>query len=459
MRQNVAARAATIAGRLAREGKALASLVAADPRQSRVETMTTSKLSRLRLATLLACSLTGGCHVTSARSPARPDLSTSGAPSVDASIDLAGASPAALDALASSVYPAPHPPLPQLPANQGGKLATLHVVFIVASGDKYAAQLAPVPQDLLAGDWFRAVTSGYGIVAGGSSVFYGGALASGTNLKKADLLGYIAQTLQANGAAPHPGNTIFLFFFPDGTQWVDDNGNATGPPAWHGGYDGSGDAYGAVQRVGSLQTLTELASHEILEAATDTPNGNGYSWPQPGGTRPWEQSVWLHAEGTELGDMCERLHWITAGESYDYARIWNDAAAAADRDPCLPQRAGPYYNVGAWESWVPVAAGQTVSVALHGWSTAPVADWTLTPQVKSSTAGEFVAAIESATHGDGGSAPTINNGGTATLTVTVAAGARSGDWAVVRVGSDATSAFAGADGLAWAVWPVGFYVP
>jgi hypothetical protein len=363
------------------------------------------------------------------------------------------------DAPALDAYAASHPPLPRLPMNQRAVLSPLNLVLILPTGDMEASALAGLPQDLLHGAWWTTVTASYGISVGSSSVLYGSAIASGTNMTWAQIQSYISTTLASNGAQASPGNTLYLFFFSEGAHFIDASGTIHADAAHAAHFDAADDAYGYVSW-GALDDVTWLASHEIVEAATDTPLGSGYAFPYDVHTPPWQQSVWAFSEGHENADMCERLHWVVAG-TYEYTRIWSNDAAAADSDPCVPARGSAYYNVGAWQSWVPVAAGQTASIDLVGWANGPVDDWPLTPNVVGDNAEEFHASIVSPTSKTiaGGTLPTIHNGGTAKLTLAVDATAASGHYAVVRIQSDAKLPMSSAWSPSWAVWPVGFYVP
>jgi hypothetical protein len=84
-----------------------------------------------------------------------------------------------------------------------------------------------------------------------------------------------------------------------------------------------------------------VASHELIEAATDPIPTNHPGYQLADRTSPW------FALGVEVGDLCERSDATgTWNDGRIVAqRIWSNAAAAAGQDPCIPGGASPYYNM------------------------------------------------------------------------------------------------------------------
>jgi hypothetical protein len=147
--------------------------------------------------------------------------------------------------------------------------------------------------------------------------------------------------------------------------------------------------------------------------------------------------------------------FVTEG-SWTYQRIWSNRAASAGGDPCIPPLSTPYVSTSAATEWVPVAAGATASIPVTGWSTGPRDDWYVYPLLSYPPSGAISARVTAATEQtlDGVVYTSINNGGTATLSVTVAPDAPSGTWSVIRLVSRSADQVEGTN-----FWPVGVHVP
>src|SRR5262249_30190168 len=116
--------------------------------------------------------------------------------------------------------------------------------------------------------------------------------------------------------------------------------------------------------------------------------------------------------------------------------------------------------------WTMAAPGQTVTIPVTGWSTAPTADWAVRVFADSRSplaTTPFSVALTSATSASFGSStyPTLDNRAQALLSVTVPAGTPSGAWQVVAITSAHLTA---AGGLVDSEdylhrWLAGVYVP
>jgi hypothetical protein len=167
--------------------------------------------------------------------------------------------------------------------------------------------------------------------------------------------------LQANlgGASPAWGapdpNTIYAFFFPAGT--IVDDGTGSKSCTDYDGYHYEA-AVGTVivpyaiivacpgfdgPRITDLQQLTIVASHEIVEAATDP-----FVESNPGFAQTDDpHNVWTAITGGETGDMCsyaDTFPWAPPDMTYSVQRMWSNAAAAAGHDPCVGAPTTPYYQ-------------------------------------------------------------------------------------------------------------------
>jgi hypothetical protein len=168
---------------------------------------------------------------------------------------------------------------------------------------------------------------------------------------------------------------------------------------------------------GSSQAeLVQVTSHELIEAATDPSQGD-FAYSISDVYDPWSYF------GGEVGDLCSLLspQWSEGGYS-GIQRVYSDTAAAAGGDPCLPAPE-PYYGTTlAPGTAVPIASGGMVSFDFTGWSSAPVADWSLSAAPYISSPPSFTPQFQISTM-------TLNNGGTGTITISVPAGAAPGSYA------------------------------
>ena len=117
------------------------------------------------------------------------------------------------------------------------------------------------------------------------------------------------------------------------------------------------------------------ASHEYIEGVTD-PRGSisGGGWAFGFGARsPWT------VLGEEVADLCGTA-WVRESGAV-FARLFsNEAARAGDRDPCVPAAvAGPGFGISAPQTQIDeVSPGDTVTLPVTAWSSAPMPDWTVT---------------------------------------------------------------------------------
>jgi hypothetical protein len=205
------------------------------------------------------------------------------------------------------------------------------------------------------------------------------------------------QSLIDGGTAPAPdGETCYLLYLPDGVSIA----SGPGPfSAYHSPYpaygEGLGDGWAVVSRATpygggetQLEELTRVASHEVLEAATD-PGWTSYAV-APAATPPWKGSVWsvFQVPGpVEAGDLCEGTRTFEPDGGSEYQRILAPSPPA-NGDPCLPAPAEPYYDVSAPADWYALGGDAgTVSISITGWSEAATDDWLVIATVAQASAG------------------------------------------------------------------------
>ncbi len=176
------------------------------------------------------------------------------------------------------------------------------------------------------------------------------------------------------------------------------------------------------QGLSDVQILDLAGSHELIEALTDP-----YPYTNPAWVILDPQSPWSYIGG-EVGDVCSYLapQW-KEGSFDDLQRVWSNRSATDGGDPCLPA-VGTYFGTAI--SPATIVQGQpggSVDFQLTGWSTAPVADWTLQAFNGGSQGGpSFDGTPTLSSYG-------MNDGESATLTVHVPSNAASQSYAMVIV--------------------------
>lgn len=196
-------------------------------------------------------------------------------------------------------------------------------------------------------------------------------------------------------------------------------------------------AYAVILDDGTGADITNTtAAHELIETATDPldPPHDGF-YVDPPLPDPWYLAL------GEVADLCQ-FEKIEQEGAFYYERAWSNAAAAADKNPCVPSHDEPWNTVTADPVEMPtIAAGESVTFTLTGWSTAEMEDW----QLDASTPADYSDLLDVNPQL---SETTINNGTTVELTLTAPATAHSGELGGVYVLS----------GDYYRPWVVGFVV-
>jgi hypothetical protein len=353
-------------------------------------------------------------------------------------------------------------------------IASTRLVTIVAANDDAAADLAAFSDALIASDWWKAVGAEYGVGAASGSVHVSGpALSASTTT--ANLAGYVA----SSGAPAADGSTIYLLYLPKGVTSTDGSFISFHTP-YPDRTTSKGDVLAIVGRETpatgetQLDQLTKVASHEVIEAASD-PTGAGWRLPKATAT-PWTASVWdaMQSGAVENGDLCEgtRVREPDVATGWLYQRVWSNVAAAGGGDPCVPLRTDAFYDVTIEKDWYSGAAGTTLSIPLTGWSSASTTDWLLNARVTNATTSmkgltlgagfTFTTTLGNGTTGKCYARQACNDGVTGTMEVTIPSTATSGDFVVFSVHSfredPATCNQPPSDDL-FHQWLVGVYVP
>lgn len=309
-------------------------------------------------------------HVQPEVGPA--DASNDGSSAGDSSGDAA---PDVVDnGEASTNYPAPHPPLPQLTnANHGPVLTSPKVYFVFYPNDPNETALQAFAPKLAASTYWTTTTHEYGVGA----ISYAGTIdltgqTPPQTISSTQIQSWV-ETEIASGAfgTPDP-QAIYTIVYPQGTTITQPNpvsplfGNVQSCVAF-GGYhddaqvtpDGGGStanyAYAVIPTCAtSVDELTEVLSHEWIEASTDpqvTANGTFTLSGGPSSayfTVDQDHFVWAVLGGGEAGDLCEPEGlgaYITPADiGNGVQRTWSNLAAMGSHDPCVPDPASAFFD-------------------------------------------------------------------------------------------------------------------
>lgn len=357
---------------------------------------------------------------------------------------------------ASAPFAAAHSALPIVTDQGGPILANPHLVTITYAGFALDPDVHAFGDFVVASSWLTTVGAEYGVGAGTHThvVLSDSAPATTTS---ADTVAYLSQKI-ADGTLPggvqtEPTNDVYMILYPPSTVVTDLDtasqcSSSAGSTFKLGAIDHDGT--GAGQRIAWAIVTTcpseeaigvDWSTAELLVAAATDP----YRLSQPAylldSSNPW--FPWEN----QVAYMCDFMPPVVES-GYSLPPIWSNAQAAAGTWPCVPAPSGPYFNTSvAPDVTQSVAAGKSITIPVTGWSTAAVPDWTVTAQAIGN------GFTPTASFGASASTNAMNNGTTATLTVSVPAGTPSGSLGVVNLGS------ARNDGFWLSQWIVPFQVP
>ena len=347
----------------------------------------------------------------------------------------------------TSFVTAPHEPLPQIPTAGGRLLEHVELVTVSFAGYEYESEVQAFDDFIVTSNWLTTVGKDYGVGTGTHVTSIVVSEAPPTYITDDQVQSWITQKIQ-DGTLPTPptldNDYLYNVYFPS-TTTIELQG--TQSCSYFEGYHNSVDtgalhyAYAVLPTCTNTQGgpplayLTVSSSHELIEAATDADpltNAPGYTVTDP--NNPWAFI------GGEVANLC--VSTVTQEGGFYLQRVWSNSAAAADTSPCIPAT-GDYYNVSASPNQpVAVAPGSSTTFTLTGWSTASTSDWFVMTQPYMGTF-QADASLDTSS---------MNNGKTATLTVTVPQGAPSQSYSAVVVFSAKTQ-------TDYAMWPVVVYVP
>ena len=346
---------------------------------------------------------------------------------------------------------AAHTPIPAVP-NQGGPVVeSPQLITITYDDDAQREGDEPYASWIIGSEWLTTVVGEYGVGLGTNQNVHLPAPAptaltdDGIQKLVADLIldGGVPPPIAFDGGAT---DLIYLVYFPLQTT-------ITGTPGTscqsYGGYHSQGEAgksrfvYAVIPTCGYTgdYSQTEITvSHELAEAATDP---FPYSNPTYTSSSTRVSDGWIG----ELADLCE---WYAVSEDNNYVaqRIWSNKAAAAGTQPCVPSFGEPYANASPSPGGIiQLAAGQSIQVTLSGWTDVPTEPFAINAE-------NYGPTLLQATFNPTFSldTDTLQNGQTATLTISIPAGTPTNSIGEVVV-------FAGLSDDNFGYWPLIVAVP
>jgi hypothetical protein len=326
-------------------------------------------LLALAAAFVVAC---GGASVSP--SPGG-DASADAALDAGADADVpADGGPDADNGAPSTNYPAPHPPLPQLVNRANGPVLTtpkIHLVFY--PGYPYEAALQSYAQAMTKATYWSTTTLEYGVgpLAYADSLELTGETAPG-NISSTDIQTWIANEIRSGKLGTPDPSAIYTVFYPQSTTITMPNPVSPLLPATQscvafGGYHDNAQvmlsdggpatsfAYAIIPTCGaSVEGLTEVVSHEWVEASTDPQLTTSGAFTLSGGPNAafylpdQDHIIWALLGGGEAGDLCEpegpAIDITPQDVGHLVQRTWSNAAARGSHDPCVPGIAGAFFD-------------------------------------------------------------------------------------------------------------------
>ncbi len=341
--------------------------------------------------------------------------------------------------------PAKHAALPNYSEQGGPVLAHPTMVTITFANDPFATEAQAYADWLVSSNWMAEVGTQYGISGATHAAPVQLDVDAPANISDEEIQTWLVDQV-SSGMLPAPGtltDPIYFVYLPaETTATLGEGGLMSSSCADFGGYHLATDAgnpkivYAVIPRcefqgASADETREHTVSHEFIEAAT-----NPFPFTNPGITTDYN-STWSLV-GAEVADPCGSMHIDTR----TVTRVWSNQEAALGNDPCIPSVGEPYFSVSTEsDEWIVVQPGQSKSLEVTGWSTAPRSDWAL--YVYSTGTVEAEAYVDDSA---------INNGLTTTLHMQMPPSAQSGDYSGVMIVS-----YDDDDG--YQTWPVGLYVP
>jgi hypothetical protein len=276
-----------------------------------------------------------------------------------------------------------------------GVVANLPVIVpITFDGDYARNEIEDFTASVGCTPYWRAIANEYGIGDAVSATPIHLSEAAPATISDGQIRTWLQKKIATDPAFPKPSvNVVYAIFYPDGTEVTAFGGKSCSS---FGGYHGATSVggksapYAVMPRCGaSIDQLTSVTSHELIEYATDPIPPSGY------GSVGDIDAAWAVFGGSEVGDMCQYgfdSTFTPAGYPFAVQRSWSNRAAWLHDDPCQPA-AGVYFvaapvvtdmvpmNFGGFATMargVKVPVGQTRTIDVVMMANGSTSDWNVT---------------------------------------------------------------------------------
>ncbi|APR83171.1 Hypothetical protein A7982_08520 [Minicystis rosea] len=277
-----------------------------------------------------------------------------------------------IQAAAAVPYPAAHPSMPQIPHHGGSVMTKPVIVTVTFPGDRHVDKLERFGEEVGSLDWWRVTVSPYGAdsaVSGGNVRI---AEQPPARMSDNEVEAWVARKIDDGTLPPPTDQTLYTLYYPSSTTVTIDQSAVSCQTflGYHSAinYRGKPVAYTVINRCGGLDQVTETASHEFAEAASDpqplTINSLGYML--------LESNAWTLLGG-ENADMCAGVAGVRE-KGWALTRVWNNENAAVGQQPCLPVAESeiPYFNAGIANDTLAALPGSTVTTEVACYSFGPL---------------------------------------------------------------------------------------
>jgi hypothetical protein len=356
---------------------------------------------------VLLSSLAMACGAAEVTAPAPTPAPADPAPA-DPVADPTPAAPVLDHGAPSTTYPAFAPAMGQLAKHSSNVLKSPVVVTVTWPDDTYATQFEALGDVITTGAYWKAVASEYGSGPGVSGITNHVRLtdAAPATISDTEIATFVAASLtKADAPWPTPaaGDPVYILYLAKATNLMLQGKSACSQGV--GGYhdstkvNGKSVAYAVIPRCNELDSLTNAASHELAEAATDPYPRTAPGW--SGFKEEYLAWEFFQQFQSENGDACEfyRDSMLSAAETdvgFAVQRQWSNVSGKAGHDPCVPVIAGqPYFSVTpldledldvdlsslggstATTKGYKIPVGGTKTIPLGFYSDAAVSAWTI----------------------------------------------------------------------------------
>jgi len=238
---------------------------------------------------------------------------------------------------------------PQLASAGGPVLHNPRIVPVTYAGDELADQIEDFVGSIGCTDYWRQVTSEYGVGQAQMLTPVRLADAAPATITDSQIGAFIVKQIEAGtpGFANPPADVLFSFYFPT-TTTIELFGeqSCSSFDGYHSSvrYGTSKTvAYAVMARCGSddITTVTSTSTHEFVEATTDPNPENNAAYLEPDESH----LAFSFLAGGEAGDLCtfnRDADYTPDGYPFFVQRTWSNASILAGHDPCVPAPAGPF---------------------------------------------------------------------------------------------------------------------